>query len=59
MNMAEFGSKRSEKLQNVNFEPIIRRVKKGNFWLGPNVKSVSYIARFNCERQKWGKKLME
>ena len=57
--MAEFGSKRSEKLQNVNFEPIIRRVKKGNFWLGPNVKSVSYIARFNCERQKWGKKLME
>ena len=28
MNMAEFGSKRSEKLQNVNFEPIIRGAKK-------------------------------
>ena len=27
MNMAEYGSRRSEQPQNVNFEPIIRGLK--------------------------------
>ena len=42
MNMAKYGSQRPEQPENVNFEPIIRRLKKRYFLLGPSVKSVSY-----------------
>ena len=31
MNMAEYGSKRSDQPENVNFEPILRGLKNDNF----------------------------
>ena len=31
MNMAEYGSQRSDQPENVNFEPIIRGLKNDNF----------------------------
>ena len=38
MNMAEYGSRRSEQPQNVNFEPIIRFNCKRKKWGKKNLK---------------------
>ena len=43
MNMAEYGSQRSELPENANFEPIIKGLKRDNFLLRPSVKSVLYL----------------
>ena len=53
--MAEYGSRRSEQPQNVNFEPIKRGLKV-IFLTGTKCKIRFIYLRFNCKRKKWGKK---
>ena len=54
MNMAEFGSRRSQHSQNINFEPIISRLEIDIFLLRPSVKSVSYICKIQLKKKKVG-----
>ena len=49
MNMAKYGSRRSQQPENVNFEPIIRGLK--------SVKSVSCMQDSIAKEKKWGKKM--
>ena len=49
--MAEYGSRRSEQSENVNFEPIIIGLKSDE----TKCKIRFICVRFNCKRKKEGK----
>ena len=54
MNMAKYGSRRSQQAANANFEPIIRGLKVIFFTETTCKIHVIYVG-FNCKRKNWGK----
>ena len=58
MNMAKYGSQRSQQPDDVNFEPIIRGLKSDIFDWG-QVLNPFHICMIQLQKKNWGKKLME
>ena len=58
MNMAEYGSQRSEQPENVNFEPIKRSLKI-DILTETKCKICFIYVGVNCKRKKWCKKCLQ
>ena len=59
MNMAEYGSWRSQQSANVNFDPIIWGLKRDIF-VWDQVYNPFHICKIQLQKKKkWGKKCLE
>ena len=59
MNMAEYGSWRSQQSANVNFDPIIRGLKRDIF-VWDQVYNPFHICKIQLQKKKkWGEKWIE